>query len=252
MAARYPGCIGHMYSPGGERGPWRELPYALDNDAWPAHKNKRPRDEAGHQRHRAVVRPLPGARARRTREWLAAPARVVGVRRHLRGRDRVVPQRYGRRLAGRRPEEVSARDPRSLMIATVAKHFTFDAAHFLDRLPPEHKCHRMHGHTYRVEIQVTGEVDENGFVVDYALIEEAWRTLMDQLDHRVLNDVVGLRNPTTENLAAWILARLGLLATHERHLRVRVYESATTWCEVYASALGELADPTEPAVFTDL
>jgi 6-pyruvoyltetrahydropterin/6-carboxytetrahydropterin synthase len=133
------------------------------------------------------------------------------------------------------------------MIATVAKHFTFDAAHFLDRLPPEHKCHRMHGHTYRVEIQVTGEVDENGFVVDYALIEEAWRTLMDQLDHRVLNDVVGLRNPTTENLAAWILARLGLLATHERHLRVRVYESATTWCEVYASALGELADPTEPA-----
>ena len=50
MAARYPGCIGHMYSPGGERGPWRELPYALDNDAWPAHKNKRPRDEAGHRR----------------------------------------------------------------------------------------------------------------------------------------------------------------------------------------------------------
>lgn len=47
MAGKYPGRVGHMYSPGGQCGPWMEIPYALDNDAWPAAKNKRPRDHTG-------------------------------------------------------------------------------------------------------------------------------------------------------------------------------------------------------------
>lgn len=126
------------------------------------------------------------------------------------------------------------------MIATVAKRFTFDAAHRLDRLPPEHKCHRMHGHTYEVEIVISGVVDDLGFVVDYADIAELWEPLHQALDHRTLNDVTGLEVPTTENLAGWICVRISLGIRKLRDLRnlsinldrVVVRESTTTSCEV--------------------
>ncbi|HWN72058.1 MAG TPA: 6-carboxytetrahydropterin synthase, partial [Haliangium sp.] len=77
------------------------------------------------------------------------------------------------------------------MIATISKTFTFDAAHRLDRLPPEHKCHRMHGHTYRVELILSGHVADNGFLLDYADIAEMWAPLHELLDHRILNEVPG-------------------------------------------------------------
>lgn len=126
------------------------------------------------------------------------------------------------------------------MIATIAKHFTFDATHYLDRLPPTHKCHRMHGHTYRAELVFSGAVDENGFVLDYATIAELWTPLHNLLDHQVLNLVPGLDVPSTENLAGWICVRF---ATALRQMagasrmavnleRVAVHESSTTWCEV--------------------
>jgi len=116
------------------------------------------------------------------------------------------------------------------VIATISKTFTFDAAHRLDRLPPEHKCHRMHGHTYRVELILSGHVADNGFLLDYADIAEMWAPLHELLDHRILNEVPGLDVPTTENLAGWILSRIGW----DGHLSftVRVFESSTTWCEM--------------------
>lgn len=125
------------------------------------------------------------------------------------------------------------------LIATISKEFTFDAAHYLPTVPEGHKCRRMHGHTYRVELVIRDVVGDNGFVggLDYADIARAWHELVeDAIDHRVLNDVEGLEVPSTENLAAWIAERL-LLALPMLH-SVRVCESATTWCEVTALELG--------------
>lgn len=113
----------------------------------------------------------------------------------------------------------------------IQKTFDFDAAHRLDRLPPDHKCHRLHGHTYRVEIRVRGEIDEQtGMLVDYERISKAWAPLHDRLDHHYLNDVDGLEVPTTEVLAWWIFNRLALFGK----CAVRVYESSSTWAEARA------------------
>jgi 6-pyruvoyltetrahydropterin/6-carboxytetrahydropterin synthase len=113
---------------------------------------------------------------------------------------------------------------------TIAKQFTFEAAHRLDRLPASHKCHHLHGHSYRVEVQLRGPVDENGFVVDYADIAAAWRPFDLQLDHKYLNDIPGLEIPSTEVLVKWIGDRLKPLLP--RLIRVRVSESMTTWAEM--------------------
>lgn len=118
------------------------------------------------------------------------------------------------------------------MKVTISKQFDFDAAHRLPHVARGHKCARMHGHTYRVEIGVEGEPDKRGMVCDYAEIAAAWAPIGKRLDHHTLNSIRGLENPTTEILAPWILKRIrksGLPVTF-----VRVYESATTWCEVRA------------------
>ncbi len=87
--------------------------------------------------------------------------------------------------------------------------FTFEAAHRLPRVPEGHKCARLHGHSYRVEVHVEGPVDpDSGMVVDFADIKAAFRPLSERLDHFYLNDVEGLENPTSENLAKWIWDRL--------------------------------------------
>jgi 6-pyruvoyltetrahydropterin/6-carboxytetrahydropterin synthase len=87
--------------------------------------------------------------------------------------------------------------------------FTLEAAHRLPHVPAGHKCGRLHGHSYRVEVHVTGEVDEmSGMVLDFADVKAAFAPLHELLDHRYLNEVDGLENPTSENLARWIWARL--------------------------------------------
>jgi len=91
----------------------------------------------------------------------------------------------------------------------VFKVFTFEAAHLLPNVPPGHKCARLHGHSFRVEVHVSGPLDPHlGWVMDFADLKAAFRPLHDQLDHRYLNDIEGLENPTSENLARWIWARL--------------------------------------------
>jgi len=115
------------------------------------------------------------------------------------------------------------------MRVRIAKTFDFDAAHWLPFVEDAHKCKRMHGHTYRVEVTVEGEPDDRGMVVDYAEITAAWAHVFDVLDHRVLNEIPGLENPTTETLAPWILTRMAS-AMHQV-VSVRVYESSTSWCE---------------------
>jgi len=91
----------------------------------------------------------------------------------------------------------------------IFKEFTFEAAHRLPNVSAGHKCARLHGHSFRVEIHVTGALEPHlGWVLDFGDIKEAFKPLHDQLDHHYLNDVAGLENPTSEVLARWIWQRM--------------------------------------------
>jgi 6-pyruvoyltetrahydropterin/6-carboxytetrahydropterin synthase len=95
------------------------------------------------------------------------------------------------------------------MRCRLSRDFTFEAAHYLPAVPDGHKCRRVHGHSYRVSVSVEGEIDARlGWVVDFAAIEEAVAPLVAQLDHRLLNDIDGLANPTSEHLAIWMWQRV--------------------------------------------
>jgi 6-pyruvoyltetrahydropterin/6-carboxytetrahydropterin synthase len=87
--------------------------------------------------------------------------------------------------------------------------FHLEAARSLPRLPEGHPCARPHGHSFRVEVHVAGPLDADlDWVLDFAEVDKAWRPVHDSLDHRNLNDIPGLENPTSERLAIWIWDRL--------------------------------------------
>ena len=91
----------------------------------------------------------------------------------------------------------------------IFKSFTLECAHRLPNVPAGHKCARVHGHSFRVEIHVQGPLDPHlGWVMDFADVKAAFQPLFEQLDHHYLNDVAGLENPTSEHLARWIWQRL--------------------------------------------
>jgi 6-pyruvoyltetrahydropterin/6-carboxytetrahydropterin synthase len=93
--------------------------------------------------------------------------------------------------------------------AELYKVFLVEAAHRLPKVPAGHKCARLHGHSFRIEIHVRGAIGEDsGWVVDFASIKAAFEPLFEQLDHHYLNEVEGLSNPTSESLARWIWQRL--------------------------------------------
>lgn len=95
------------------------------------------------------------------------------------------------------------------MIVELKKEYRFEAAHWLPKVPPGHKCSRMHGHSYRIELHARGPVDpETGWLVDFAVLDDAWEVLHRRLDHNVLNEVPGLENSTCENLAAYVWREL--------------------------------------------
>ena len=111
----------------------------------------------------------------------------------------------------------------------IFKVFTLEAAHRLPNVPEGHKCARLHGHSFRVEIHLNGEIGaESGWVMDFADVKAAFRPLYDQLDHHYLNDIAGLENPTSERLAVWIWDRLkpALPLLSE----VVVHETCTSGC----------------------
>ena len=109
------------------------------------------------------------------------------------------------------------------------KTFQFEAAHLLPNLPATHKCRRLHGHSFQAEIVVAGDCDPKlGWMMDYADIAEAFKPLWEQLDHRYLNEIPGLENPTSEHIAQWIWE--GLRAKLPVLTEVIVAETCTSKC----------------------
>jgi len=115
------------------------------------------------------------------------------------------------------------------MRAELTREFTFEAAHRLTGVGPTHKCASLHGHTYRVEITVAGEVDPaTGMVLDFARLSAAWQPLAAELSGRLLNELPGLANPTSELLAAWLWQRLKPELPELAEVAIR--ETATAVC----------------------
>lgn len=114
------------------------------------------------------------------------------------------------------------------MRTRLERTYRFEAAHFLPKVPPGHKCARMHGHSYVIEIAIEGEIDpERGWVMDFAEIDEHVTPLVKQLDHQVLNEIEGLANATSELLAVWFWQKLARLPGL---VEVVVSETPTSRC----------------------
>lgn len=111
----------------------------------------------------------------------------------------------------------------------VFKDFSFEAAHRLPNVADDHKCARLHGHSFLVRVTVRGEVGaQSGWVIDFADIKAATRPIEERLDHRYLNEIPGLENPTSEVIARWIWREL--FPTLPGLSAIEVRETCTSGC----------------------
>ncbi|GAC1353005.1 MAG: 6-carboxytetrahydropterin synthase QueD [Polyangiales bacterium] len=116
------------------------------------------------------------------------------------------------------------------MNVRLVHEFKFEAAHRLPRVPAGHKCARLHGHSFKVELTVEGPVNpDTGWFIDFSALHEAWLPLFTQLDHNYLNEIEGLENPTSEVLAHWIWQRMR--PTVPSLSRVTLFETCDARCE---------------------
>jgi 6-pyruvoyltetrahydropterin/6-carboxytetrahydropterin synthase len=116
------------------------------------------------------------------------------------------------------------------MHVRLTHEFRFEAAHRLPHVPEGHKCARLHGHSFKVELAIKGAVDpKTGWFIDFGLLTDAWEPLQNQLDHNYLNDLPGLENPTSEVLARWIWERMR--PAFPSLERVTVFETCNARCE---------------------
>lgn len=124
------------------------------------------------------------------------------------------------------------------MRVRLIKTFTFEAAHFLPSFPEGHKCRRMHGHSFKVDIVVEGDIPKGQHhLIDYGDIKAITDPIHDQIDHRCLNEIKGLENPTSEMIAVWlwerIQPRLPILT------EIVVYETCSSRCEYRGPSSGD-------------
>ena len=119
------------------------------------------------------------------------------------------------------------------MHTELSKKYRIEAAHRLPSVNANHKCARLHGHSFRITLRISGDIDPNlGWIVDFGEIDEAWRPIHDTIDHRYLNEIPGLENPTSEILGRWIFDRVRL--PRGRLVSVTIAETCTAACTVYA------------------
>lgn len=109
------------------------------------------------------------------------------------------------------------------------QHFQIESARSLPNLPPGHPCGRMHGHSFKITVTLVGERDSKiGWVIDFNTISLRLKPILDEVDHRVLNEVPGLENPTSENLALWFFNKAQAVLPGLK--RVTVAETPNTEC----------------------
>jgi 6-pyruvoyltetrahydropterin/6-carboxytetrahydropterin synthase len=114
------------------------------------------------------------------------------------------------------------------MTFSIMRTYRFEAAHFLPLVPDTHKCKRVHGHNYRIDVTVSGPLDERGFVLDFFELDAKVSPLVEQLDHRCLNEIEGIENPTAEIIAKWFADGIAWPCT------IRVFETPDA-CAEYAA-----------------
>jgi 6-pyruvoyltetrahydropterin/6-carboxytetrahydropterin synthase len=115
------------------------------------------------------------------------------------------------------------------MKVTLVRDYVFEAAHHLPMVPEGHKCRGVHGHSYKLKITIAGPIDPRlGWLIDFDEMDRAVDPLVRQLDHKLLNDVGGLENPTSELLAVWLWQRL--LPTLPQLFEIEVAETADSRC----------------------
>lgn len=116
------------------------------------------------------------------------------------------------------------------MKVRLVREYRFEAAHRLPNVPEGHKCQRLHGHSFKIELAIAGPVDERtGWFIDFGDVDSVWAPLHELLDHRYLNDVPGLENPTSEVLSRWLWERIK--PKLPELVRVTVYETCDSRCE---------------------
>lgn len=112
----------------------------------------------------------------------------------------------------------------------IFKEFTFESAHRLPHVPAGHKCGRLHGHSFKVGLHLTGPLDPHtGWIRDFAEVKAIFKPIYEQLDHNYLNDIPGLENPTSEVIAKWIWDQVKPLMPELS--KVRIHETCTSGCE---------------------
>ena len=116
------------------------------------------------------------------------------------------------------------------MKVRLVREYRFEAAHRLPHVPEGHKCQRLHGHSFKIELAIAGPVnDTTGWFIDFGDLDEIWAPLHDALDHRYLNDIPGLENPTSEVLSRWLWERIKPKLAEL--VRVTVYETCDARCK---------------------
>lgn len=106
--------------------------------------------------------------------------------------------------------------------------YSIDCAHWLPHVPVGHKCGQMHGHRYDIRVEIAGGPDEKtGWIMDYADIKAAYDPIIMALDHRCLNEIPGLKNPTCENIVMYLRRVLPFDETGEvKLISIEVRETA--------------------------